>query len=225
VLWLVAVALGLGAAAARGLNAPQPVWIGAVCVAVVLIVMAVVANLRSVPASPVTEASPRDLALSLAAELVEAADLVGVAVQRGQWWLPSEAAPRAVWNARERELRAFGERFHKPVRDAYRKLAQNNRRAAQGEAAEYRAIGGELTEPGRELSDADRAALEATRGLISHALERLGELESMTRHSGTTWGRGRAVRGGAGCGADLVGEQLDRDAVGESRLSTACQPT
>jgi hypothetical protein len=179
VLWLVAVALGLGAAAAAGLNAPQPVWIGTACAAVVLIVVAVVAHLRSVPATPGTQADARDLALSLAAELEEAVDLVGVAVERGKWWLPSEAAPRAAWNAREPELRGFGGRFHKPVRDAYRKLAQHNLKAAQAEAAEYRAIGGELTEPGRELSDVDRAALEATRGVISHALERIAELESI----------------------------------------------
>jgi hypothetical protein len=142
------------------------------------LVVAAVVHFRRPRAAP-SQPDARDVALSLAAELEEGADRVGLAAQRGWWWLPSEAVPRSVWSAREAELRAFGEHFHKPVRDAYRKLAQHDRRAAQGEAAEYNAIGGELTQPGRQLTDEDRAALEETRGVIAHALERLSELGSL----------------------------------------------
>jgi hypothetical protein len=177
VLWFLAVALSLGTAAAKGLNAPKAVWIGAGCTAIAFTGVAVLVHLRGGSAMPVAT-NARDLALSLATELEEAGDRVGTAVEQGEWWLPSEAPSQSVWNARETELRAFGGRFHKPVRDAYRKVAQHNREAVQVEAAQYQAVGREVNGAGHELSSADREALEATRGVITHTLERLAELES-----------------------------------------------
>ncbi len=128
------------------------------------------------PRAPASTPVAGDVALSLQGELEEAADTIGHALERGRWWLPSDAPPRTVWEQRDAQLRTFGERFHKPVRDAYRKVEQHNREAQQREAAEYNAVGGELTGAGRALSDADRGELEVTRGVVAHALDRLSEL-------------------------------------------------
>jgi hypothetical protein len=122
-------------------------------------------------------ASPGDLVLALAPELEEAADRVGTAAERGEWWAPSETPPSAMWAAREEELRTLGRHFHKPVSDAYRKVAAHIRQAKRAEAIEYQAVGRVVDRPGRELSDEDRAALRDTHGVIAHALERLTELE------------------------------------------------
>jgi hypothetical protein len=131
---------------------------------------------RAAAAPPASAPVAGDVALSLQGELEEAADTIGRALERGRWWLPSDAPPRTVWEQRDAQLRTFGERFHKPVRDAYRKVEQHNREAQQREAAEYNAVGGELTAAGRTLSDVDRGELKATRGVVAHALDRLSEL-------------------------------------------------
>jgi hypothetical protein len=127
----------------------------------------------------------RDLALSLQGELEEASDAIGRARGRGQWWFQSEAPPATVWAQREPELRTHGEHFHKPVRDAYRKVEQHNRDARLRQEAEYEFVGREHPGPTMEVSAADNDDLVRTTGVIKHALDRLSELASERRDSET----------------------------------------
>ena len=118
------------------------------------------------------------LAQGLDHELEKALDRLHHAADRGHMWAPSEAIPDDFWKSHDGDLRSMGRHYHKPVRDAYRKMAGLNelagRRAAgagDGDApADARAPRGGLTA-------GERRRLDEAGEAVSHALERLHELD------------------------------------------------
>lgn len=180
--WLIAAALGLASAAAAGLKAPNWVWIVALVAAVLFAIVGIVLLFVHVPAAPASlSRNPSDLALRIGSELEDANDHIGIALMRGELWLPAHGPQRSVWDAREAALLAFGAHFYQPARDAYRKIGEHQLDAENAEAAEYAAVGGELVADGRTLTAKTRTELEETRSVIAHALDRLAELEGPRR--------------------------------------------
>jgi hypothetical protein len=116
------------------------------------------------------------LAHGLDHELEKALNRLEHAEERGRMWPPSESAPDDFWEAHDADLRSMGWRYHKPVSDAYRKMADLN------DLARRRADTGQATHKGApaargELSSADRQRLREAGRAVNHALERLHELD------------------------------------------------
>jgi hypothetical protein len=116
------------------------------------------------------------LAHGLDNELEKALDRLEHAADRGQMWRPSEAAPDDFWESHEGDLRSMGRHYHKPVREAYRKMADLNELARTRAATQPRQSSGPPAARG-ELTDGDRRRLEDAGQAVNHALDRLRELD------------------------------------------------
>jgi hypothetical protein len=119
------------------------------------------------------------LAHGLDNELEKALGHLGNASDEGHMWSPSEAPPVDFWEAHDDDLRSLGWRYHKPVREAYRKMDDLNELARQ--RAEYRVAAG-ISERRRDLSGEDRKRLEDASRAVNHALERIQELDQTAGH-------------------------------------------
>jgi hypothetical protein len=109
-------------------------------------------------------------------ELEKALQRLEHAEDNGHMWLPSEAPPDSFWESHDGDLRRLGWHFHRPVQDAYRKMADLNdlaRKRAGGESEADAAAG-----RGGSLSVGDRARLHEAGHAVNQALERLQELDS-----------------------------------------------
>jgi hypothetical protein len=107
-------------------------------------------------------------------ELEKALDHLDHANHEGHMWSPAEAPPVDFWEAHDDDLRSMGWRYHKPVRDAYRKMDDLNELARQ--RAEYRVAAG-ISERQRDLSGDERQRLQDASRSVHHALERIQELD------------------------------------------------
>jgi hypothetical protein len=116
------------------------------------------------------------LAHGLDNELEKALDRLEHAADRGDMWQPSEAAPDDFWESHDGDLRSMGRHYHKPVRDAYRKMADLNELARKRAATQPRPSSGAPAARG-ELTDGDRRRLEDASQAVNHALDRLRELD------------------------------------------------
>jgi hypothetical protein len=115
-----------------------------------------------------------ELAHGLDSELEKALGHLENAADRGRMWTPAEEPPASFWRSHDDDLRTFGSRYHRPVRQAYRRMADLNELAREraGDVAGARAP--------RELNDlspADRRRLDAANEAVIQALERLRELD------------------------------------------------
>jgi hypothetical protein len=131
-----------------------------------------------VVARPLEEAvkDVRHLAHGLDNELEKALDRLEHAADRGHMWPPSEAAPNGFWETHDDDLRALGRHYHGPVREAYRQLEGLNElareRAAPGRDGDTAARAAQ-----EQLTPSDRRRLRDAGDAVSHALDRLDELD------------------------------------------------
>jgi hypothetical protein len=111
-------------------------------------------------------------------ELEKALHRLEHAEENGHMWLPSEAPPDSFWESHDGDLRKLGWHFHRPVQDAYSKMADLNDMARQRASAE-----GDSTSAGGggELSVGDRQRLHEAGDAVNQALERLQELDQEPR--------------------------------------------
>jgi hypothetical protein len=116
------------------------------------------------------------LAHGLDHELEKALDRLEHADERGHMWLPSEAAPDDFWESHDGELRSMGWHYHKPVSDAYRKMADLNELARRRAGTEQATPAG-APAAGDELSAGDRRRLKEAGRAVNRALDRLDELD------------------------------------------------
>jgi hypothetical protein len=109
-------------------------------------------------------------------ELEKALQRLEHAEDNGHMWRPSESPPDSFWESHDGDLRTHGWHFHRPVQDAYRKMAELNDLARKHAGAEPDSdtAGGR----GGSLSVGDRARLHEAGHAVNHALERLQELDS-----------------------------------------------
>jgi hypothetical protein len=115
-----------------------------------------------------------ELAHGLDNELEKALDHLEDAADRGHMWTPADEPPASYWHSHDADLRTFGSHYHRPVRQAYRRMADLNdvaRERAGGPA------GPRTPAPSGELSLGDRRRLDAASRAVIHARERLRELE------------------------------------------------
>jgi hypothetical protein len=90
-------------------------------------------------------------------------------------WRPSEAPPDSFWESHDGDLRTLGWHFHRPVQDAYRKMADLNDLARQRAGAEPSSDAGGGA--GGSLSVGDRRRLQEAGRAVNQALDRLQELD------------------------------------------------
>jgi hypothetical protein len=117
------------------------------------------------------------LAHGLDHELEKALDRLEHAEDNGHMWRPSEAPSEDFWESHDGDLRRLGWHFHRPVRDAYRKVADLNDLARQRAAPASTDAG----RPGPDLSAGDRRRLHEAGEAVNEALERLQELDQTPR--------------------------------------------
>jgi hypothetical protein len=119
------------------------------------------------------------LAHGLDHELENALRRLEHAEDNDHMWLPSEAPADKFWESHDGDLRTLGWHFHKPVEDAYRKMAQLNDLARQRAGAEP---GSTATGERRGgLSVRDRRRLHEAGDAVNQALDRLQELDQAPR--------------------------------------------
>jgi hypothetical protein len=122
------------------------------------------------------------LAHGLDNELEKALHRLEHAADRGHMWPPSEAAPNDFWQSHDDDLRSLGWHYHGPVRDAYRQMEGLNElareRAASGRDGDGDGDADAGAPAGQEqLTPSDRRRLREAGDAVSHALERLDELD------------------------------------------------
>jgi hypothetical protein len=116
------------------------------------------------------------LAHGLDNELEKALHRLEDAADIGHMWPPSEASPDEFWKSHDGELRSMGRHYHKPVSDAYRKMADLNELSRTRAAQDHGTPAGPSQTP-RDLTAADRRRLHEAGEAVSHALDRLDELD------------------------------------------------
>jgi hypothetical protein len=116
------------------------------------------------------------LAHGLDNELEKALDHLENAADSGHMWRPAEEPPASFWHSHDSDLRTLGSHYHRPVRQAYRRVADLNELARQRASAG--GVPGGRT-PGRSdnLSLGDRRRLDEASRAVIQALERLQELD------------------------------------------------
>ncbi|HEV7585157.1 MAG TPA: hypothetical protein VGO14_05200 [Solirubrobacteraceae bacterium] len=114
------------------------------------------------------------LAHGLDHELEKALHRLEHASDDGHMWRPSEAAPDRFWQSHDGDLRSLGWHYHRPVEEAYRQMADLNELARRRAAP---AGDGDTQGTQDPLTPSDRRRLSAAGDAVSHALERLQELD------------------------------------------------
>jgi hypothetical protein len=121
------------------------------------------------------------LAHGLDDELEKALHRLHHATERGHMWPPAQAPPATYWDSHGGDLRTLGWHFHKPVHDAYSKIAGLNELARQRADDDSRPAGVVEPQGTSGLSEADRRRLSDADEAVNRALARLRELEQARR--------------------------------------------
>jgi hypothetical protein len=116
------------------------------------------------------------LAHGLDDELEKALDHLDHATGDGQMWRPSEAPPADFWESHGDDLRSLGWHYHRPVKAAYRQMADLNELARRRASADRRSAA-HAAPVATGLSAAERRRLYEASQAVNEALDRLRELE------------------------------------------------
>ena len=126
-----------------------------------------------------TEREPivAEVARRLEADLEDANDMIGAAIDRGSLWTEDQHLPLLLWKGHEQAFARLGRAVDKPVRDAFRKLNQLDAEARRRAAAEEAAVGTVDGGPGLMLDERDRGRVQDLQGVLAHAMQVLRDLQ------------------------------------------------
>jgi hypothetical protein len=193
-LTVLGVLLGLGATVGLSVGFNLGGWAGVVCgiLSGILTPLLLALAFRSrrtrywlaaiadwVVERPLEEAvkDVHHLAHGLDHELEKALERLEHTADDGHMWSPSEAPQDGFWQSHDDDLRSLGRHYHRPVSDAYRKIAGLDELARERAAPDHEVPHERASRAQEPLTPADRRRLREAGEAVSRARERLNELD------------------------------------------------